>query len=163
MPYICKWLHTDSESYLKKNYLHCPGVLKEKTGLSSPLESLFHLGELPLFYLGQLGLPLVLLSGLLFFLLDPPDPVKHRPQFARAPELFHTFEVADDRGVADHDEWVMGDRDRQSVKDRPKDGKILSTVDRDHGGLSLLAVQGCEDIQKRVRGLLGTIAVSSSS
>jgi hypothetical protein len=57
----------------------------------------------------------------------------------------------------------MGDRDRQSVKDRSKDGKILSTVDRDHGGLSLLAVQGREDIQKRVRGLLGTIDVSSNS
>lgn len=41
----------------------------------------------------------------------------------------------------------MSDGNGKSVKDGPDEGQILSAMDRNHGGLSLLSVKSGKDIQ----------------
>lgn len=42
----------------------------------------------------------------------------------------------------------MGNWDRKSIEDGSNEGKVLSAVYWNHGGLSLLPVQGSEDVQE---------------
>jgi hypothetical protein len=50
----------------------------------------------------------------------------------------------------------MSDRDRKSVEDGSDGWEILSAMNRDHGWLSVLAMESCEDVKKGERGLWGT-------
>jgi hypothetical protein len=48
---------------------------------------------------------------------------------------------------------VVSDGDGESIKDGSDEWEILSAVNGDHGGLSLLSVKSGEDIQKGDRWL----------